>query len=166
MGCCFLNTMPELWYHFGSHHRPALLQNSVMRAMNSPWLAVCLVATVPFLWLAQAKSDEPGKVPVPAAVDSMLGKKLGQVRDDNGLKMKLVRGAPPGFVPMEQVEENTEVVTPVKVLGHAGASGFKKCTKSHRQNGSKLWQPNRVRIKNAPRTGMIFQPPGSVGRMP
>jgi formylglycine-generating enzyme required for sulfatase activity len=63
----------------------------------------------------------------------MLGTKLGQVRDDNGLKMKLV-WCPPGFVTMEQVEiveepvttededeaapktRRVEKITPVKVL--------------------------------------------------
>lgn len=37
----------------------------------------------------------------------MLGKEAGQVRDDNGLKMKLV-WCPPGFLTMEQVETNEE----------------------------------------------------------
>ncbi len=38
---------------------------------------------------------------------TMLGKEAGQVRDDNGLKMKLV-WCPPGFVTMENVDIITE----------------------------------------------------------
>ncbi len=77
--------------------------------MNSPLLPVCVVAVVSVLWMAQAKSDEPAKAEKPAG-DPMFGKKLGQVRDDNGLKMKLV-WCPPGFVTMEQVEVVEEPVT-------------------------------------------------------
>ena len=70
--------------------------------------AVKLRFFVPFLAFAwylpvtDSKPDEltdPGKL----AADPMLGKKLGQVRDDNAFKMKFV-WCPPGFVAMEQVE--------------------------------------------------------------
>ena len=74
--------------------------------MKSTWLTVCVVAAVAFLCLTQAKPDEPGKAPTPAA-DPMRGKEPGEVRDDNGLKMKLV-WCPPGFVTMEKVEVITE----------------------------------------------------------
>src|SRR5262249_22491399 len=46
--------------------------------------------------------DEPAKAP---AADSMLGKEAGDVRDDNGLKMKLV-WCPPGAVIMGDAEES------------------------------------------------------------
>jgi len=49
-----------------------------------------------------AKPDEPGQAPT-AAADPMRGKAAGDVRDDNGLKMKLV-WCPPGVVTMENVE--------------------------------------------------------------
>jgi formylglycine-generating enzyme required for sulfatase activity len=73
--------------------------------MKSPWTAVIVVAAIAFLQMTQAKSDEPGKAPPPAA-DQMLGKEAGQVRDDNGLKMKLV-WCPPGRFQMENVEVRT-----------------------------------------------------------
>jgi formylglycine-generating enzyme required for sulfatase activity len=71
--------------------------------MKSPWLTVCVVAAVAFLWMSEAQPDEPGKAAPPFA-DSMRGKAPGEVRDDNGLKMKLV-WCSPGFVTMEQVEQ-------------------------------------------------------------
>jgi formylglycine-generating enzyme required for sulfatase activity len=57
--------------------------------MKSTWLTVWVVAAVAFLPLTHAKPDEPGKAPTPVA-DPMRGKEAGDVRDDNGLKMKLV----------------------------------------------------------------------------
>ncbi len=74
--------------------------------MKSPWLAVGVVAAVAFLRMPQANPDEPEKAPTPAA-DPMRGKAPGEVRDDNGLKLKLV-WCPPGFLTMEQVEAITE----------------------------------------------------------
>ncbi len=64
--------------------------------MKSIWLTICVFTTVASLCLCltRANSDEPGKTPAPAA-DAMIGKEAGQVRDDNGLKMKLV-WCPPG----------------------------------------------------------------------
>jgi formylglycine-generating enzyme required for sulfatase activity len=100
--------------------------------MKPPWLTVCVVAAVAFLRMTDAKPDEPAKAPPPAA-DPMRGKAPGEVRDDNGLKMKLVRCSP-GFVTMEEVEiveepvttededeaapktRRVEKITPVKVL--------------------------------------------------
>src|SRR5436190_655262 len=70
---------------------------------------VILLATVAWLWKTPAKSDESGKQSPPAA-DSMLGKEPGQVRDDNGLKMKLV-WCPPGSVTMGVKESIAESVT-------------------------------------------------------
>lgn len=70
--------------------------------MNSTRLTVCVVAALVFLPQAQAIPDEPDKAPAPTA-DSMRGREAGQVRDDNGLKMKLV-WCPPGFVTMENVD--------------------------------------------------------------
>ncbi len=73
--------------------------------MKSLWLALS-VSAVAWLWASPANPDES---PAPAA-DSMVGKKPGQVRDDNGLKMKLV-WCPPGVVTMEQIETVEEPVT-------------------------------------------------------
>jgi formylglycine-generating enzyme required for sulfatase activity len=69
-------------------------------------LTFCVVAAIALLGTTEPKSDEPGKAPASAA-DPMSGKKPGDVRDDNGLKMKLVWCAP-GVVTMEQVETVTE----------------------------------------------------------
>src|SRR5262249_26035760 len=52
-----------------------------------------------------ATADDVGKADKPAA-DPMVGKEAGQVRDDNGLKMKLV-WCPPGFFTMEYLETTT-----------------------------------------------------------
>jgi formylglycine-generating enzyme required for sulfatase activity len=63
---------------------------------------------VPFLVIAwclsaaESRSDEPDKT-VPPVAESMLGKKAGEVRDDNGLKMKLV-WCPRGEFTMEQAD--------------------------------------------------------------
>lgn len=70
--------------------------------MKSHRLSICVVAAVALLPLTQVKPDDPGKAPTPASVP-MRGKVPGDVRDDNGLKMKLV-WCPPGFVTMENLE--------------------------------------------------------------
>jgi formylglycine-generating enzyme required for sulfatase activity len=69
---------------------------------KSTWLTVWVVAAVAFLALTHAKPDEPGKAPTPVA-NPLLGKESGEVRDDNGLKMKLV-WCPPGIFRMENYE--------------------------------------------------------------
>jgi formylglycine-generating enzyme required for sulfatase activity len=69
-------------------------------------LFVCILVAVACLPVSESKPDEPNKAEKPAA-DSMLGKKAGEIRDDNGLKMKLV-WCPRGFVTMENVEVTTE----------------------------------------------------------
>src|SRR5438045_2954194 len=56
--------------------------------MKAQSLSFCVFAVV-FLWMTKAGADESAKVPIPA-VDPMVGKEPGQVRDDNGLKMKFV----------------------------------------------------------------------------
>ena len=66
--------------------------------MKPHWLSICIVTAVAFLPLTRATPDEPGKAPTPAA-DPMRGKEPGEVRDDNGLKMKFV-WCPPGVVTM------------------------------------------------------------------
>jgi formylglycine-generating enzyme required for sulfatase activity len=76
--------------------------------MKSPWPSVCVVATIAVICTSQATPDELDKVPVPAA-DPMRGMEAGQVRDDNGLKTKLV-WCPPGVVTMENVEPIQERV--------------------------------------------------------
>jgi formylglycine-generating enzyme required for sulfatase activity len=63
-------------------------------AVKSARLVVCLLAAVACLRSSESNSDEPDKTAPPVA-DSMLGKKAGEVRGDNGLKMKLV-WCPPG----------------------------------------------------------------------
>ena len=68
--------------------------------MKSSWLATFVVAAMAFLTLAKASPDEPDKAPTPQAVP-MIGKEPGEVRDDNGLQMKLV-WCPPGFFTMEE----------------------------------------------------------------
>jgi len=70
--------------------------------MKSLSLTLCVIATVVLLWTPQAVSDEPNTAQTPAA-DHMRGKEPGDVRDDNGLKMKLV-WCPPGFFKMQNVE--------------------------------------------------------------
>ena len=63
-------------------------------AVKSPRLFVCILAAACCLPATESKPDEPDKAAT-TAVDPMLGKKAGEVRDDNGLKMKLV-WCPPG----------------------------------------------------------------------
>lgn len=64
--------------------------------MKSPWLALCVIVAIAFLWITPAKPDEPEKAPSkPEAAGTIIRKEAGQVRDDNGLKMKLV-WCPPG----------------------------------------------------------------------
>jgi formylglycine-generating enzyme required for sulfatase activity len=70
--------------------------------MKSPSLLPFVVAAIAFLSPTQANSDEPDKSPTPAA-DTMRGRVPGEIRDDNGLKMKLV-WCPPGSLTMENVE--------------------------------------------------------------
>jgi formylglycine-generating enzyme required for sulfatase activity len=70
--------------------------------MKSLWPAVCLAAAVGFPRITDAKPDKPGKTPSPA-IDPMLGKEAGEVRDDNGLKLKLV-WCPRGSLTMEELE--------------------------------------------------------------
>ena len=74
--------------------------------MKSTWLTVCVVAAAAFLPLTHAKPDEPGTAPAPVA-NPLLGKESGEVRDDNGLKLKLV-WCPPGIFTMENYEVITE----------------------------------------------------------
>jgi formylglycine-generating enzyme required for sulfatase activity len=65
-------------------------------------LLFCILAVVASLLATESRPDEAETVSARAA-DPMLGKKAGEVRDDNGLKMKLI-WCPPGVVAMEQVE--------------------------------------------------------------
>ena len=69
---------------------------------ESTRLFVALLSAVAFLPATRSHSDEPAKG-TNLAAGSMLGNDAGDVRDDNGLKMKLA-WCPPGFVTMEQVE--------------------------------------------------------------
>lgn len=62
--------------------------------MKSTMCLICFAVVVPVLAAAESKPDEPQKAATPA-VDRMRGKEPGEVRDDNGLEMKLV-WCPPG----------------------------------------------------------------------
>ena len=68
--------------------------------MKLIWITLCVSISDVSLCLAQAKIGEPGKSQPPAA-DPMVDENSGQVREDNGLKMKLV-WCPPGIFTMEQ----------------------------------------------------------------
>jgi formylglycine-generating enzyme required for sulfatase activity len=71
---------------------------AVKSASGVAWIlaaACCFQAT-------ESKPEEPDKAGRSAA-DRMRGKEAGEVRDDNGLKMKFV-WCPPGFITMESVE--------------------------------------------------------------
>jgi formylglycine-generating enzyme required for sulfatase activity len=63
-------------------------------AVKSARLFVCTLAAACCLPATESKPDEPDKAEKPAA-ESMIGKIPGEVRDDNGLNMKLV-WCPPG----------------------------------------------------------------------
>jgi formylglycine-generating enzyme required for sulfatase activity len=63
-------------------------------AVKSIRLFVCILVTACCLPATESKPKEADKATTPAS-DSMPGKAAGQVRDDNGLKMKLV-WCPPG----------------------------------------------------------------------
>jgi formylglycine-generating enzyme required for sulfatase activity len=66
-------------------------------------LSVGLVGLVAVFQSAESRPDEPATVAKPAG-DSLKGKEAGEIRDDNGLKMKLV-WCPPGFVRMGDTGE-------------------------------------------------------------
>jgi formylglycine-generating enzyme required for sulfatase activity len=78
--------------------------------MKRTCLLICLVAAVGLIATVASKSDERIKNVAPSkpdAPDKFIGREPGEVRDDNGLKMKLI-WCPPGFVTMENVEVITE----------------------------------------------------------
>jgi hypothetical protein len=80
--------------------------------MLPTWRDLFIAATAALAGVATAQSGEPGKTQVSTA-DPMHGKAPGEVRDDNGLEMKLV-WCPPGSVMMQDVEKVAEPVA-VKV---------------------------------------------------
>ena len=57
--------------------------------VKSQRLFSCILSALACLLVTGSKADELDKAKT-SATDPMLGKKLGQIRDDNGLKMKLV----------------------------------------------------------------------------
>src|SRR5258708_2635592 len=74
--------------------------------MKSTVLLICLAAAVGLLAPAQSKSDEQGKNTAPPkrdASDKFIGKEAGEVRDDNGLKMKVV-WCSPGIFTMGDID--------------------------------------------------------------
>ena len=98
--------------------RPAACGNSgpvPMRSHFSVKLPKLFVFFLVFTWCLSAtnsRSDEPDKAAPPAA-DSMLGQKAGQVRDDNGLKMRFA-WCPRGTITMECAEIAREFVEVVE----------------------------------------------------
>lgn len=76
--------------------------------MLPTWRALFVAAAAALAGVAPAQSGEPGKTQAVAA-DSMHGKAPGEVRDDNGIEMKLV-WCPPGSVTMQDVEKVAEPV--------------------------------------------------------
>lgn len=78
--------------------------------MKSPCLPIGVVIALAVLLDGQGKSDERVKPP-PSAADPMRGKAPGEIRDDNGLKRKLV-WCPPGFLTMEQFDGFERIVEP------------------------------------------------------
>jgi formylglycine-generating enzyme required for sulfatase activity len=70
-----------------------------MCATKSAKFVACLIILD---FALKVMADEPGDVPK-ATGQSMHGAAAGDVREDNGLKLKLI-WCPPGFVRMEQVE--------------------------------------------------------------
>ncbi len=71
---------------------------NMRRILKSLRLFICILTAMCCLSVTESKPDEPDKAKNSAS-DSMLGKEPGQVRDDNGLKMKLV-WCPPGTFTM------------------------------------------------------------------
>jgi sulfatase modifying factor 1 len=73
---------------------PGAAVMGVHRLLECPRLFVVILAVAGVLPLLDLRADEPDRGAAPAS-DSMLGKEVGQVRNDNRLKMKLV-WCPPG----------------------------------------------------------------------
>ncbi len=85
--------------------------------VKSPRLFVCILAAACCMPATESKPDDAQKA-VPPVADPMRGKKLAEVRDDNGLKMELV-WCPPGFV--DDADEKPrlrqmEIIVEAKVL--------------------------------------------------
>lgn len=74
--------------------------------MNNRLASTCLIAVLSLFTTAECRAQESAPAEKPDA-NSMIGKKAGEIRTDNGLKMKLV-WCPPGFVTMEQRERVEE----------------------------------------------------------
>ncbi len=73
--------------------------------MKSLWLTIFVITAIGSFCVSQAKLDEPGNGATSTA-DLVRGKQPGQVRDDNGLKMKLV-WCPPGKFTMGSPKSET-----------------------------------------------------------
>ena len=81
--------------------------------MKSTVLLVSITAATGIASATGLRSDEPDRAAV-ATADRMRGTEPGQVRDDNGLKMKLV-WCPPGFLTMEIFENIESIIVPASV---------------------------------------------------
>jgi len=73
--------------------------------MKSIWLTIFIITAIGSMCVSQASPDEPGNG-ASSAADLVRGKQPGQVRDDNGLKMKLV-WCPPGTFTMGSPKSET-----------------------------------------------------------
>ncbi len=76
--------------------------------MKSPYFARFVITAVAFLPVMSAQSDDR-ETATSADVDSMRGEIAGRVRDDNGLKTKLV-WCPPGIFRMGDFKRVVDVV--------------------------------------------------------
>jgi formylglycine-generating enzyme required for sulfatase activity len=93
-------------------------------AMSFARILPCISATAFYELASEAKSAEPDRAPTPAA-NAMIGKRPGQERDDNGLKMKLVwcpagqfrMGSPESEANRKTNEDQVDILT--KGLRHS-----------------------------------------------
>ncbi|MSR56161.1 MAG: formylglycine-generating enzyme family protein [Planctomycetaceae bacterium] len=85
--------------------------NTILGAnhMNSKLLLTnSLVTTLWLLIAIECRADDPSPAANPTA-DSMLGKEVGDVRDDNGLKMKLIWCPRGPFTMMDKTDANPAI---------------------------------------------------------
>jgi formylglycine-generating enzyme required for sulfatase activity len=88
--------MPGVGTQPSRFQNPGAAPMTMCVPVKSARLFVCIHAVAFCLLATESKPDELDRAAPPAA-DSMVGKEAGQVRDDNGLKMKLVWCRPGEF---------------------------------------------------------------------
>jgi len=120
--------------------------------MRSTILVICLGAAVCLVAAAESKSDEQSKNAAkkkPIAADKPIGKEAGQVRDDNGLKMKLVWCPAGKFMMGDSGKADFEVpINETEVTLSAGYwLGKYEVTQAEwlRVTGKKSWQGKDVK---------------------